>query len=254
MHTTWMTRRSAIALAMGAIVLAGCGNGSMAQAGTAVRMPAITPRAPTATAAEVPAPATQAPGTAPAATTAPATTMQAPVPATTAPELTTEPAVAPEQNPAGDIPDTQAFVSYHSADGGFLLETPEGWARSSRRGGVNFVDKLDGLSVDVTTASAAPTVASVRGVQVAELEQHGRAVQVSSVKQARLPAGSAVLVVYTSNSDPDPVTGKQVRLENNTYFIPNKGGKLAALRLWAPVGADNVDQWQRIAQSFKWAQ
>jgi len=61
----------------------------------------------------------------------------------------------------------------------------------------------------------------------------------------------AVLMVYTSNSDPDPVTGKQVRLENNAYLF-FKNGKLATLRLWAPLGADNVDQWKLISRSFRW--
>ena len=37
--------------------------------------------------------------------------------------------VAPEKNPPGDIPDTQVFVEYRSAGGGYQLEVPEGWAR-----------------------------------------------------------------------------------------------------------------------------
>jgi hypothetical protein len=47
------------------------------------------------------------------------------------------------------------------------------------------------------------------------------------------------------------VTGKQVRLENNFYLFL-KNGKLALLTLWAPLGSDNVDQWNLIANSFKW--
>jgi hypothetical protein len=42
-----------------------------------------------------------------------------------------------------------------------------------------------------------------------------------------------------------------VRLENNRYLF-FKNGKIAALTLSAPIGADNVDQWARIAKSFKW--
>jgi hypothetical protein len=66
-----------------------------------------------------------------------------------------------------------------------------------------------------------------------------------------LPAGPVVQLDYTSNSEPDPVTSKQVRLENNAYLF-YKNGKLATLTLWAPLGADNVDQWQQMAQSFRW--
>ena len=66
-----------------------------------------------------------------------------------------------------------------------------------------------------------------------------------------LPGGNAILVDYTSNSEPDAVTGKQVRLENNAFIFYNNG-KLATLTLWAPVGADNVDQWKRMSESFRW--
>jgi hypothetical protein len=40
---------------------------------------------------------------------------------------TPERPVTPEQNPAGDIPDTQVFVKYVSAAGGYEFEAPEGW-------------------------------------------------------------------------------------------------------------------------------
>ena len=163
-----------------------------------------------------------------------------------------EQAVAAEKNPPGDIPDNQAFVTYRSAAGGYQLEAPEGWARSEASPGVTFVDKLDGVKVTIASAAAAPMAATARANEVAALQQSGRAVQVSSVKDITLPSGAAVLVDYTSNSEPDAVTGKQVRLENNTYYF-FKDGKLATLTLWAPKGADNVDQWQRIAQSFRWS-
>lgn len=161
-----------------------------------------------------------------------------------------QPAAA-EKNPPGDIPDDQVFVTYRSAQGGYELAAPEGWARTQAGTDVTFVDKLDGERVAVITATAVPTAASARSNEVAALERSGRAVRVSSVKDVTLPGGPAVLIDYTSNSDPDPVTGKQVRLENQAYLF-FKDGRLAALTLWAPKGADNVDQWQRIARSFRW--
>jgi hypothetical protein len=82
-------------------------------------------------------------------------------------------------------------------------------------------------------------------------EGSARAVEIGNVTQVQLPGGQAVLVEYTSNSDPNAVTGKQVRLENNAYLY-FKGGKLATLTLWAPLGADNVDQWKRMSDSFRW--
>ncbi len=159
--------------------------------------------------------------------------------------------VAPEKNPPGDIPDSQVFVAYRSAEGGYQLEVPEGWARSTQEADVSFVDKLDGVKVTITQAPAALTAASARTNEVATLLKSSRAVQVDKIRDVQLPAGAAVLVEYSSNSDPDPVTGKQVRLENNMYLF-FQSGKLTTLTLWAPLGADNVDQWQRMAQSFRW--
>lgn len=159
--------------------------------------------------------------------------------------------VAAEKNPAGDIPDSQAFVKYSSTQGGYQIEAPEGWARTANAGDVTFIDKLDGETLTITNAAAAPTAATARSQEVAALQRTGRAVQVAKVEDVKLAGGPAVRVDYTSNSAPDPVTGKQVRIENNTYFF-FKNGKLATLTLWAPKGADNADQWQRIAASFRW--
>ncbi|MDB5556507.1 MAG: putative lipoprotein, partial [Rhizobium sp.] len=75
--------------------------------------------------------------------------------------------------------------------------------------------------------------------------------KVSAVKAVKLPSGSAIRIVYTSNSEPNAVTTKQVRLENERYLY-FKDGKLVSLELYAPKGADNVDQWQLMSRSFKW--
>lgn len=142
-------------------------------------------------------------------------------------------------------------MPFTSADGGYTLEVPEGWARTTNGADVRFTDKLDGVQVTITKTVAAPTAATARGNEVAALEKAGRAVQVTKAQDVQLPGGPAVFVEYASNSDPDPVTGKQVRLENNAYLF-FKDGKLATLTLWAPLGADNVDQWQQMARSFRW--
>ena len=185
------------------------------------------------------------------------TTPPAPPEPTTV-QATPEPTVAPaeqpvvtEQNPAGDIPDTQAFVTYTASPGGYSLDVPEGWARTSQGQDVRFVSKLDGLSVSLTPARFAPTAASARDNEVAAFVRAGRAVTIGDVQDVKLPGGAAVLFASTANSDPDPVTSKQVRLEQNTYLF-YKDGTLATLTLWAPLGADNVDQWKLIAERFRW--
>jgi hypothetical protein len=173
----------------------------------------------------------------------------------TIPQVSTaqgETPVAPEQNPTGDIPDSQAFITYRPADGQYQIEVPEGWARSSQGSEVSFVDKLDGVKVALGQALSAPTAASAQANEVAALLKSGHAVQVDNVQDVQLPSGPAVLISYNSNSEPDPVTGKQVRLKNNMYLYFHNG-RLATLTLRAPLGADNVDQWQRISQSFRWS-
>ncbi len=172
--------------------------------------------------------------------------------ATQAPRAAVETPIAPENNPPGDIPDNQVFVSFASSAGGYKLDVPEGWARTANGANATFTDnKFNGVAVDVTNAAAAPTVASVRASVIPMLEQSGRAAQVQKVEQVSLPGGSAVRMTYTANSDPNTVTGKQIRLENERYIF-FKNGNAATLTLSAPQGADNVDQWQRMAKSFAW--
>ncbi len=159
--------------------------------------------------------------------------------------------VAPEKNPPGDIPDSQVFIKYISATGNYELQVPEGWARSENGTDVKYVDKLDGIQVKISTANDSFTIDNIKKDQVAALEKTGRAVKIKSTEEIKLTGGQAVLVKYDSNSEPDPVTNKQVRLENESIFF-NNNGKLAEIVLWAPLGADNIDQWNLISNSFKW--
>jgi len=167
------------------------------------------------------------------------------------PISSTETAVAPEVNPPGDIPDTQAFVKYSNTTGAYQLEVPEGWARTEAAGDVTFVNKFDGVGVAVTPATVAPTAASARANEAKQIQSQGKAVTINNVSEASLPGGKAVVIKYTSNSDPNPVTNKRVRLENIAYIF-YKNGKEATLSVWAPQGADNADQWNRMSKSFRW--
>ncbi len=166
------------------------------------------------------------------------------------PAFSAEKAVPAEKNPPGDIPDTQVFIDYAPSQG-FKIEVPEGWARSDRGDGATFVDKLDGVVVTVSKATSAPTVESAKANEVPNLKAAERAVTVTAVETVKLPAGTAIRIVYTSNSEPNAVTNKQVRLENERYLY-FKDGKLVTLELFAPKGADNVDQWQLMSRSFRW--
>jgi hypothetical protein len=187
-------------------------------------------------------------------TTPPATSSTSqPVSKQVSPNSTEQPVAAINSTLAGanDIPDTQTFVTYSASPGGYSLNVPEGWARTTNAADVSYVFNLDGLQVAITKTTTAPTADSVRTNQAVTLQQTGRAVRDVKVSDVQLPSGHAVLIVYTSNSEPNSVTGKQVRQENNSYLY-FKNGTLATLTLWAPLGADNVDQWARISHSFKW--
>jgi hypothetical protein len=158
--------------------------------------------------------------------------------------------IALEHNPPGDIPDNQVFVTYASPDG-FEIKVPEGWARKTGPHMVRFADKYDVITVDEATAADAPTVASLKASEIPHLTQNGRAVVVKTVTATERQAGKAIRIVYLSNSDPNPVTGRQTRLEHERYFY-FRDGRQVTLDLAAPVGADNVDQWQLISNSLRW--
>ena len=160
-----------------------------------------------------------------------------------------ETAIAPEKNPPGDIPDTQAFIIYKTDS--YALKVPEGWARTVTGSSVSFASKLDGVSVSLTPSASAPTLDWVKTTYVPDLVKAGRAVAITGISAETLPGGPAIRIDYTSNSEPNAVTTKQIRLENARYLF-FKQGTLAALDLYAPAGADNVDQWQLMSRSFAW--
>lgn len=158
--------------------------------------------------------------------------------------------VQAEKNPTGDIPDTQVFIDYASKDG-YALKVPEGWARTDLPDGARFVDKLDGVVVTLSDTGMPPTVDSVRTDYLPQLQKQERAVKIDTVKAVKLPAGNAIRIAYSSNSEPNQVTSRQLRLENQR-FLYFRDGKLVALELYAPLGADNVDQWKLMSESFQW--
>jgi len=148
--------------------------------------------------------------------------------------------MAPEKNPPGDIPDNQVFIEYRSPLG-FKIKVPEGWARRESSDGVTFNDKYNTIALLTSQRVDAVTVANVKQEDVSELEKTGKAGRVTAVKSVKLPSGSAVVVSYGSNSEPNPVTEKAIREENERYFLW-QNGKLVTLTLSSPYGADNTDQ------------
>ena len=144
------------------------------------------------------------------------------------------------QTNAADIPDTQAFVRYASSSGYSVL-APEGWSRVTRGGDVTFTSQFGGERVVVVPRTHHAN--ALRGLAV-----HPGAMKSTNVA---LGATRATRLTFSSDSQADPVTGKTIRLDDEAYVF-TKGSQEAIVHLWAPHGADNADQWSKIAQSFRW--
>jgi hypothetical protein len=181
---------------------------------------------------------------APGATSPSARSSESPIP--------TESPIPVESNPPGDIPDNAAFVPFTSKAGGFVISTPEGWARTTSGSSVTFTDKLNTVVVSWVHASSVPTVASVKKTEVPALASTERAFKLGSITTASLPAGPAIMVEYQANSEPNAVTGKQYRLDVQRYVLFRNGREIA-IGLRSPVGSDNVDPWRIVTESFRWA-
>ena len=57
-------------------------------------------------------------------------------------------APTPETNPAGDIPDNQAYVPFTPPTGLFTVSVPEGWGRSTDGAATIFTDKLNTVRIE----------------------------------------------------------------------------------------------------------
>jgi len=146
---------------------------------------------------------------------------------------------------AGDIPDNQMFLVFRSG-AGYSLKYPEGWAQQGSGDRVTFRDK-NNIARIVVAAGAAPTLAEVRS-ELAGLN----GVHVQSPPQAITVSGSpAFKVVYSTESSPNAVTGKRVKLVVDRYYLWH-GGRRAVVDLGTPEGVDNVDAYRLMIESFRW--
>ena len=178
---------------------------------------------------------------APVTTTAPATTA---APKTTSPSKTPG-ALLPEAASAApaDIPDNQVFVTFIGP--AFSMKTPGGWTQSGGGKNVTFRDKNNIVRV-VVAGGPKPTVASLQQ-ELASLEGAHLENPPAALKIGGLPA---VKAVYSTKSAPNAVTGKSVQLIVDRYEL-GRGGKRATVDLGTPVGADNVDAYRLMIESFR---
>jgi hypothetical protein len=185
---------------------------------------------------------------APPAPAAPSGVTAAPI-ATAAASGTPDPN-APEIVAAGDIPDNQVYVPYTAPGGGFTVAVPQGWARSSDGAATVFSDKFNTVRVEMLARPTAPDAASARATEVPALAS-ARSFTLGDVTTVNRKAGSAVLITYTAASPVDPVTGKSVLTSVERYEFW-RAGQEVVLTLSGAKGADNVDPWRTVSDSFRW--
>jgi hypothetical protein len=149
----------------------------------------------------------------------------------------------------GDIPDSQNFLTLNDRHLRIAMIYPEGWTVQEGASGLSIKDKNNLIRVAVSNGPP-PTAASVQA-QLAALKRSNPALRSGSVQTMSLTSGPAVKATYTTQSAPNPVTGKQVTLMVDRYALSH-GGRVAVVELGTPAGVDNVDAYKRMIESFKW--
>jgi hypothetical protein len=169
------------------------------------------------------------------------------------PVSSSEPAApnAPETNAAGDIPDNQAYVPFAAPDGLFKVSVPEGWARRTDGAATLFTDKYNSVRIESTPAAAAPDAASANATEVPKLQSTVPGYQPGKVTATQRKSGPVLVITYGATSAPDPVTGKTVAQAVERYEFW-KSGTEVIVTLSGAQGADNVDPWRTVTDSFAW--
>jgi hypothetical protein len=158
---------------------------------------------------------------------------------------------------AGDIPDNQVFLVYRNAAAGYGIKYPEGWAIRGSNGDVTIQDKNNVVHIvaDSGAATVAQAAADMQSL-AASTPRFSSKPPVANptcsnmVVATKLPL-AAVHVVYTTQSKPDPVTGKRSLLSVDRYYM-SKAGHRVIVDLGTPQGVDNVDAYCLMIASFQW--
>jgi hypothetical protein len=150
----------------------------------------------------------------------------------------------------GDIPDNQVFLVFHDRAAGYSIKYPEGWTQVGSSENVRFKDKNNVVHIVVVPGShATPRSASA---ELTALKASSPSLKVVSVpKQVKVNGKPVVKSTYSTESAPNPVTGKRVTLVVDRYQLA-ANGKTATVDLGTPKGVDNVDAYRLMIESFRW--
>ena len=113
---------------------------------------------------------------------------------------------APENNPAGDIPDNQVFVPFTPPGGVFTVSVPEGWARTTDGAATIFTDKANTVRIEAFALAAAPSTESVSVDELPIIASSTAGYRPGSVDVVARKAGQVMLISYQGTSSPIPVT------------------------------------------------
>ncbi|MGW7486332.1 hypothetical protein [Streptomyces sp. NPDC054786] len=116
-----------------------------------------------------------------------------------------------------------------------------------------FSDKFNSVTVERVHRASAPTVNSVRSKDIPAIRAASTHFSLVKVVEVQRGGGRAVLAEYRADSAPDQVTGKRVPLDVQRYEFYQPGKGAALLTLSGAVGADNVDPWRTVTDSFRWS-
>jgi hypothetical protein len=160
---------------------------------------------------------------------------------------------APETVAAGDIPDNQVYVPFSPPGAGYTVSVPQGWAQSTVAGSPVFTDKFNSVTIETAAAPSTLDVATVTANEVPKLKSSVKGFVLGDVRMVTTASGPAVRITYAATSAPNAVTGATVALAVERYDFAH-GVHEVALTLSGAKGADNVDPWKKISDSFTWQQ
>lgn len=156
--------------------------------------------------------------------------------------------VTSQKTISGDIPDSQVFIVYKTPYN-FQLDVPEGWTQSSSNNSISFIKDFDGIRVSTESCKYPLTLSYINQYQIPALKNAEQAIKIEKVENVKLKNAQSIVVYYISNSKMNKIANKEVQLENRIYYIKHNN-MLITIKLWAPLGSDNKDQWNRISNSI----
>jgi hypothetical protein len=158
---------------------------------------------------------------------------------------------APENNSAGDIPDTQVFVPFTPTTKLFTVSVPEGWAQTTGGVATVFTDKLNVVRIEMRPALAPLTPDTIRQQELPAIQSSSPGYRFGAISVVQRKSGPVFMVTYQAMSPPNEVTGKSGvdAVERYEFW---RAGHEAILTLSGPLGADNVDPWRTITDSLQW--